>query len=90
MQYALADAIGHMHVKLVVGTATIATPQENGWPLWPKDGVVEKWGGGGGPRNQGGALRWANRRPFGARTSQQTSDARQTKSTSKAGQDAAK
>ena len=30
--------------------------------------------GGGGSRNQGGALRWASRRPFGARTSEQTSD----------------
>ena len=40
---------------------------------------AERWSGGkmwggDGSRNQGGALRWASRRPFGARTSEQTSD----------------
>ena len=49
-------------------SAEEAAPQENGWPVGPKDGVVEKWCGDVF-RNQGVALRWANRRPFGARTS---------------------
>ena len=49
---------------------------------WKNGGAV------GGSRNQGGALRWANRRPFGARNAEQTSNATQTKCTSKAEQPA--